>query len=174
MSWLPWLSKLQMNQLKHFKVTLIPGVKWTVPQTADAANEELRFHLTLHNTSQTGVISWIKRDVTSTAVKPEALNLKEAMKYIFDHQDCESNGYALFDSMLKTWIFSSRELSLLRAKKTPISDYKPLTQKYLSCPQYERLKLRITRTDCLLKSIILSSSNHWHQICKHQHIFLSE
>lgn len=26
-SWLPWLSKLQMNQLKHFKVTLIPGVK---------------------------------------------------------------------------------------------------------------------------------------------------
>jgi hypothetical protein len=110
-------------------------------EAADAVNEELREHLTQHNTSQAGVITWIKRGIKSTSVQPEPLNLKEAMKYIFDRQDFESNGYDLYDFYAEDVdVQFTRIMALLRAKKTPISDYTPLTQKKLSCPPYERLK----------------------------------
>jgi hypothetical protein len=110
-------------------------------EAADAVNEELREHLTRHNTSQAGVITWIKQGVKSISVSPEPLNLKEAMKYIFDHQDFESNGYNLYDFYAEDVDSQfARIMALLRAKDTSIIDYTPLTQKKLSCPPFERLK----------------------------------
>ena len=68
---------------------------------ADAVNEELREHIAGKNKHDAGTISWIKQGKKFTNC-PEAINFKETMKYLFDHEQFESDGYQLYDFYAET------------------------------------------------------------------------
>ena len=61
-----------------------------------AQREELARHLLSHNNSKEGIITWLKPNV-SFEFNPEPINLKEALKYLMDHEEYQSNGFALYD-----------------------------------------------------------------------------
>jgi hypothetical protein len=63
---------------------------------ASAQREELASHLLSNNNSNEGIITWLKPNV-NLVVNPEALHLKECLKYLIEHEEYESNGFLLYD-----------------------------------------------------------------------------
>jgi hypothetical protein len=65
-------------------------------KAASDQRAELAAHMLSNNSAQEGIITFFKANV-SLDVRPEPINLKEALKYILEHEDYESTGFALYD-----------------------------------------------------------------------------
>jgi hypothetical protein len=63
---------------------------------ASQQRSELAAHMLSNNNAQEGIITFLKADA-SLEVRPEPINLKEALKYILEREDYESTGFELYD-----------------------------------------------------------------------------
>ena len=105
---------------------------------ADSVSGELREHILKHNSANAGIISWIKPGA-STNIFPEPIHLKEAMKYIMDNEEFDSNGYDLYDIYNEDVnVQYEKIITLLCNKERAV--YAPVKRSKLSFPPYERLK----------------------------------
>jgi hypothetical protein len=63
---------------------------------ASAQRAEVAAHMLSNNNTKEGIITFFKSNV-SLDVRPEAINLKEALQYLIDHEDYDSTGFELYD-----------------------------------------------------------------------------
>lgn len=102
----------------------------------DAVNGELRQHLISRNSFDAGIISWIKPN-SSTNLCPEAINMKEAMKYLQNHIQYQSNGYELLDIYQEEESVQFDKIMILLSQK--VKTVCVPSAKTFSFPPYERL-----------------------------------
>jgi hypothetical protein len=79
------------NQLDSSKMA-----RQRLESEASAQYTELSTNLLSNNSSQEGIITFFKPNVT-LVVYPEPINLKEALQYLINHEDYESTGFELYD-----------------------------------------------------------------------------
>jgi hypothetical protein len=106
---------------------------------ADTVNEELREHIAGKNKHDAGTISWIKQG-KKLGNCPDAINFKETMKYLFDHEQFESDGYQLYDFYAETVDEQFEKIIALLNGRATISSRAPSETKTLCHAPYERLK----------------------------------
>lgn len=85
-----------INDDRRNLLTKSASARQRLEAEASAQRVDLTTHLLSNNKAHEGIITFLKANA-SLDIRPDPINLKEALQYIMDHEDYASTGFELYD-----------------------------------------------------------------------------